>query len=50
LKYLKFVIILKFFEIFELEKVLLFIQIYPISEDYLRKIPVERRGKYPESL
>jgi hypothetical protein len=25
-----------------------FIQIYPVSEGYLRKIPVERRGKYPE--
>ena len=25
-----------------------YIQIYPVSEDYLRKIPVERRGKYPE--
>jgi hypothetical protein len=23
-----------------------FIQIYPVSEGYLRKIPVERRGKY----
>jgi hypothetical protein len=27
-----------------------FIQIYPVSEGYLRKIPVERRGKYPEPL
>ena len=27
-----------------------YIQIYPISEGYLRKIPVERRGKYPEPL
>jgi hypothetical protein len=26
------------------------IQIYPVSEGYLRKIPVERRGKYPEPL
>ena len=26
-----------------------FIQIYPVSEGYLRKIPVERRGKYPET-
>ena len=25
-----------------------FIQIYPVSECYLRKIPVERRGKFPE--
>jgi hypothetical protein len=25
-----------------------YIQIYPVSECYLRKIPVERRGKYPE--
>ena len=24
------------------------IQIYPVSEGYLRKIQVERRGKYPE--
>ena len=23
-----------------------FIQIYPVSEGYLRKIPVERRGKF----
>ena len=27
-----------------------FIQIYPVSEGYLRKIPVERRGKYAEPL
>jgi hypothetical protein len=27
-----------------------FIQIYPVSEDYLPKIPVERRGKYPKPL
>ena len=27
-----------------------YIQIYPVSEGYLRKIPVERRGKYPEPL
>jgi hypothetical protein len=27
-----------------------YIQIYPVSEGYLRKIPVERRGKYPELL
>ena len=27
-----------------------YIQIYPISEGYLRKIPVKRRGKYPEPL
>ena len=26
------------------------IQIYPVSEGYLRKILVERRGKYPEPL
>jgi hypothetical protein len=26
-----------------------YIQIYPVSEGYLRKIPVERRGKYLES-
>jgi hypothetical protein len=26
------------------------IQIYPISEGYLRKKPVERRGKYSEPL
>ena len=26
------------------------IQLYPVSEGYLRKIPVERRGKYPEPL
>ena len=26
-----------------------FIQIYPVSEGYLRKILVERRGKYPET-
>ena len=25
-------------------------QIYPVSEGYLRKIPVERRGKYPKPL
>ena len=25
-----------------------YIQIYPVSEGYLRKILVERRGKYPE--
>jgi hypothetical protein len=25
-----------------------FMQVYPVSEGYLRKIPVERRGKYPE--
>jgi hypothetical protein len=24
--------------------------IYPVSEGYLRKIPVERRSKYPEPL
>jgi hypothetical protein len=29
--------ILNFFKIFELEKVLFFIQIYPVSEGYLRK-------------
>ena len=27
-----------------------YIQIYPVSEGYLRKMPVERRGKYPEPL
>ena len=27
-----------------------YIQIYPVSEGILRKIPVERRGKYPEPL
>jgi hypothetical protein len=27
-----------------------FIQIYPVSEGYLRKIPVERTCKYPEPL
>ena len=27
-----------------------YIQIYPVSEGYLRKTPVERRGKYPEPL
>ena len=27
---------------------LYFIQIHPVSEGYLRKIPVERRGKNPE--
>jgi hypothetical protein len=27
-----------------------YIQIHPVSEGYLRKIPVERRGKYPEPL
>ena len=27
-----------------------YIQIYPVSEGYLGKIPVEMRGKYPESL
>jgi hypothetical protein len=25
-----------------------YIQIYPVSEGYLRKIPVERRGKFQE--
>jgi hypothetical protein len=30
--------------------VVYFIQIYPVSEGYLRKILVERRGKYPEPL
>jgi hypothetical protein len=25
-----------------------FMQVYPVSEGYLRKIPVERRGKYPD--
>jgi hypothetical protein len=25
-------------------------QIYPVSEGYLQKIPVERSGKYPEPL
>ena len=24
-------------------------QIYPVNEGYLRKIPVERRGKYPRN-
>ena len=27
-----------------------FIQIYPVSEGYLRKIPVERRGKYSDKV
>jgi hypothetical protein len=26
------------------------IQIYPVSEGYLRKISVQRRGKYPGPL
>ena len=30
--------------------IIYYIQIYPVSEGYLRKIPVERRGKYPEPL
>jgi len=25
-----------------------YIEIYPVSQGYLRKIPVERRGKFPE--
>jgi hypothetical protein len=29
---------------------IVFIHIYPVSEGYLRKIPVERRGKYPEPV
>ena len=47
---MKILEILNFLKIFELEKVLFFMQIYPVSEGYLRKIPVEKRGKYPESL
>ena len=31
-------------------RIMYYIQIYPVSEGYLQKIPVERRGKYPESL
>ena len=40
-------VLLKYMYIF-LKYMCVFIQICPVSEGYLRKIPVERRGKFHE--